>query len=249
MWHIIPLDLGTLYTVKCNIFHGETSRERIAVPNVAWLLTHRASGKKYLVEAGANEDDAWISKYHHPYKREREDQFLRKALEKHHTAPSEIEKIILTHLHWDHAYGPLLLPETPVVVQGLELRQAVDPAPRERPIYEVDLKEALPYFLGYFNRMELVHGDVTLDDGLSVVLLPGHSEGQQGVLIDADDGARYIIASDLINRFENLTEGPAGVLFDEAASYRSLDRIKTLGAKVIPSHDYRVFDMFRHNMI
>lgn len=249
MWKIIPLDLGTLYTVRCNIFHGETSRERIAVPNVAWLLVHPENGKKYLIEAGANEDDAWITKYHHPYERKNKDQFLCNALAKYQTSPADIEKIILTHLHWDHAYGPLVLPNVPVVLQGLELRQAVDPAPRERPIYEDDIPEVLPFFLKYYNRMELVHGDTQIDEGLSVMFLPGHSEGEQGVLIDADDGNRYIIVSDLINRFENLTEGPAGVLFDEAASYNSIDRIKSLKVKVIPSHDPRMFDMFQHNML
>ncbi|MDA8228253.1 MAG: hypothetical protein M0T74_11265 [Desulfitobacterium hafniense] len=36
---------------------------------------------------------------------------------------------MLTHLHWDHAYGVLKLPNAEVIVQSDELRYAIDPLP------------------------------------------------------------------------------------------------------------------------
>lgn len=194
-----------------------------------------------MVDAGPAADTAWGSRHHNPVTRSAEQQ-LEAALEKYHTHVEEIETVILTHLHWDHAYGVLKLPNAKVIVQKEELRYAVCPLPVDAKHYEVHIKEQLPFFFQFFHQIETVKGDVTIEDGIDVIALPGHSPGSQGVVIYTKT-AKYIIAGDLINAVENWEKRLPGGLYGSLEDcYASFEKIAAQNAIVIPSHDYAVFE-------
>lgn len=158
----------------------------------------------------------------------------------------KIDTIILTHLHWDHAYGVFEVPNAQIIVQKKELLYAIDPFPCDRVIYELNLKFQIPYFLKFFNRIMMIDGDYQILEGLSVIQLPGHSPGSQGVIVETAVG-KIVIAGDLINLFQNWEENlPCGIITSKKDWYNSLNKLKKINAVVLPSHDYAVFEYVKN---
>lgn len=245
MWKITPIDLGALNVPCTNMLHNDTRGIRFDVPVVAWLLTETETGRHVLVDSGAADDPEWGRLYHNPVQRTREEQYLPQALKSLGVDPESIDTLILTHLHWDHAYGVKHCPNAKVIVQKEELFFAVDPTHKDAKIYETTIKDRLPYFFAYYNRLEVVEGDVEIEPGISVVTLPGHSPGSHGVLVDTAKG-KYLIAGDIINVLENLTERTPGSLYtDMEVCQKSFAKAAEVADVVLPAHDYRAFAMLK----
>ena len=247
MWKIIPLDLGIIEVARSSNIMIANSRAGEIVPNtsIAWLLINENDGRKVLIDTGAVEDVEWSRKYHVPCIREREDQYLVPALAKYGVKPEDIEYIVLTHLHWDHAYGLDKIPQAKIYVQRKELLHAVSQNRYDAKIYESNIPGKVPFFLNAYDRMIFLDGDAEIDEGLQVLFLPGHSPGSQGVIIETKQG-RYIIAGDLINTSENWEKRiPCGLHLDVQSCYDSFEKIAQTGATVLPAHDYTAFDLLK----
>ena len=246
MWKIMPLNLGTLnVTLASQICrHGvvhDVGRV-VKAPCIAFLLKETKTGELILVDAGPAQDTEWGRKWHNPIERSEEQQLVYQ-LDKHGVKPEDIKTVILTHLHWDHAYGVLLLPEATVYVQKVEMQYSVAPMRTDYKHYEINVKTQIPFFMNFFNRIELVNGDTQFRDGLEVITLPGHSPGSQGVVADTEKG-KFIMAGDLINTVENWeTRIPSGIYGNMQDSLDSLDKMEQYDAVVLPSHDFAAFDM------
>lgn len=245
MWTIHPLDLGTLTVTKGaqaykhGVRHGVG--ETVDVPCIAWLLSG-SDGTRILVDSGPSEDLEWGSRHHNPIRRT-DKQLLRNALAVLGVKPDQISRCVLTHLHWDHAYGALELPNAEIIVQSEELKYAIDPLPVERGYYETEVGDRKPFFLEFFAQIKTIRGEYGLAPGLTVVPLPGHTPGMQGVLAETA-GGRFLLAGDLVNCLENWTERiPPGIYYSLEACYASFQIIEGLNAAVLPSHDLRAFAM------
>ncbi len=144
--------------------------------------------------------------------------------------------VVLTHLHFDHAGGLALVPESvPVVVQRAEWEAGGDEEAIARNFY-------LPRDYAAGGReVVLVDGDHDLLGDGSVVLLstPGHTPGHQSVrvgdLVIGADVAYYA------SGFDDHRFPPYGD--DHARQRESAERLRALrdaGATVIPGHDPEV---------
>jgi glyoxylase-like metal-dependent hydrolase (beta-lactamase superfamily II) len=94
--------------------------------------------------------------------------------------------------------------------------------------------------------MEVLEGDVEIVPGVRALLLPGHTAGSQGVLVNTAEG-EFLIAGDLVPLYENWpgTEGqaiPNGNHTDLRAYAASFKRLAALKATILPAHEPRVFD-------
>ncbi|QNB47191.1 MBL fold metallo-hydrolase [Thermanaerosceptrum fracticalcis] len=242
MWGIKPLNLGTLTVYKSGLTFGKGAGERLEVPCIGWLLTN-SNGNCVLVDTGPSDDENWGTKYHNPLKKSK-NQRLEFALEEIGVKPEDIKLCLLTHLHWDHAYGALKLPNAKIVVQSEELKYSVDPLPPDRKHYEMNIEGKKPFFINYFERIETVNGDCHIDEGLEVVLLPGHSPGSQGILVTTPQ-KKYLITGDLINIRENWdNQTPPGIFYSLEHCYNSFAKMKKINADILPGHDWEVFRMF-----
>jgi N-acyl homoserine lactone hydrolase len=147
---------------------------------------------------------------------------------------STISRVVLTHLHFDHAGGLSLLPESiPVVVQRREWQAGHDPAAVERNfLFPRD------YALGD-RELVLVDGDHDLlgDGSVELLFTPGHTPGHQSVRV----GGRLVIAGDVVHyastlddhRFPSFAED-----FDaQARSANRLREMRDAGLRVLPGHD------------
>jgi N-acyl homoserine lactone hydrolase len=145
-----------------------------------------------------------------------------------------ITKVVLTHLHFDHAGGLALLPASvPIVVQRREWEAGHDAAAVARNFY-------LPLdYRGRERQVVLVDGDHDLlgDGSIELLLTPGHTPGHQSVRV----GERLVIGGDVSHYASGLDDHRFPVFADDpAAQVASAERLRTLrdaGATVRPGHD------------
>jgi N-acyl homoserine lactone hydrolase len=145
-----------------------------------------------------------------------------------------ITRIVLTHLHFDHAGGLSLLPEDiPVVVQRREWEAGGDPAAVARNFF-------LPRdYAGGEREVVLVDGDHDLlgDGSVELLLTPGHTPGHQSVRI----GGGLIVGADVAHFASGLDDHRFPAFGDDLdAQRRSAERLRALrdgGTGVTPGHD------------
>jgi glyoxylase-like metal-dependent hydrolase (beta-lactamase superfamily II) len=238
-WVLHPLHVGTIRRDKSIFTYLQNIGTPIDAPVLAWHLER--NGHHILVDTGGH--DPAEGEFHPPYSQEA-DQSLVARLAAWGVRPEDIEVLILTHLHWDHASNCHLFPRARVIVQQEELRYAVAPLAPHRWAY----KAHPPLSLGA-NRYEVLDGDAEVIKGVSVHLTPGHTPGLQGVAVQTAGGT-YFIASDNVPLSEmwNASEKygvphwPGSIHVNLEAYYASLQRIEDLGDFVLPSHDWRALD-------
>jgi N-acyl homoserine lactone hydrolase len=145
-----------------------------------------------------------------------------------------ITRVVITHLHFDHAGGLALLPsDIPIVLQRREWEAAHDDAAIAKNFY-------LPADYAHIEeRVVLVDGDHDLLGEGSVRLLPtpGHTPGHQSVRV----GERLVIGGDAIHYASGLDDHRFPAFADDfdaqAASAECLRAIRDAGAVVRPGHD------------
>lgn len=105
-------------------------------------------------------------------------------------SPEQITRVVLTHLHFDHAGGTLCqtakgikpaFPRASYVVQQGEWDDAILGHSTMRSSYRPDdLK-----ILQDSGQLHFIRGDVELESGISTFVTGGHTEHHQGILIRA----------------------------------------------------------------
>jgi len=147
---------------------------------------------------------------------------------------STVTKVVLTHLHFDHAGGLALLPgDVPVVVQRREWEAGHDDAAIARNFfYARDYGPAA-------DRVVLVDGDHDLlgDGSVRLLLTPGHTPGHQSVQL----GDTLVLGADVTHFASGLDDHRFPVFADDhAAQAASAERLRALrdsGVTVVPGHD------------
>jgi N-acyl homoserine lactone hydrolase len=92
--------------------------------------------------------------------------------------PGDIDLVVQSHLHFDHAGGLQWLTHAPVLVQRAELEFAFDP-----PVYQRDIYARADFDCGL--KWQPLDGDHDIfgDGVLTVVSTPGHTRGHQSLLV------------------------------------------------------------------
>lgn len=157
----------------------------------------------------------------------------------------EVTKVILTHLHWDHAWNVDKLPGALVYVQKSELEHAVAPYQIERPHYGYKTAKGFenPPFARMLHRIIPIEGEAEIVPGVRVIPTPGHTIGSQSVLVDTEEGT-YGIIGDLINLKKGYEEGYLPALFySMEGCYRSHQRLdKEKDLKILCFHDPQTYE-------
>jgi glyoxylase-like metal-dependent hydrolase (beta-lactamase superfamily II) len=219
------------------------------VPSLSLLIEHPRLGW-ILVDTGSHPDalnGVWptAALQGSPIFREPED-MLDARLAQVGLTPADIDWVILTHLHLDHAGGLRYFSGTKagarVVCHEIELKQALYSVfKRNEPLVNAYLRADFVDVPGIM--FETVEGDVELADDLHLLWLPGHTAGLLGFMLHLEHSGTIIYMSDAAYVAANY--GPParlpGILYDSVACLRSIERVRWLerryNATVIFGHD------------
>jgi glyoxylase-like metal-dependent hydrolase (beta-lactamase superfamily II) len=97
-------------------------------------------------------------------------------------------------------------------------------------------------------RTEMVEGEVTIETGVTLVPLPGHTPGFQGVLVDLASGRRCLIAGDTLPLWENWEKNslgfqtPSGIHHNLRDYYETYKKMASMADLILPGHDMKVLE-------
>jgi len=170
-----------------------------------------------------------------------------------------LNRVILSHSHWDHAGGVLDFPEARVGVAAAELALLHNPSTGPGGTWASQIGassiqwETLTFqpvpFKGYPESLDLYQ-----DGKVVLVPMPGHTPGSVGLFVTADSGTVYFFIGDVAWTMAALRQGKpkfwvAGKLVDGDAqqTQTALEKVRTLiqaepDLVVIPAHDSAVQD-------
>ena len=242
---IKPIKVGSiLYYRGAFNSNQDQYKEKEWFPVLTFLI--EGNGHKIMVDTGCgNPAMESMKRCFHGPSEQLPDQVPDAALRKLGVDPSEIDTVILTHLHWDHSYNNQMFPNAQFYVQRKEMLYAISPAAKFNITYEAPVNGVVPHWLVPGVKWNIIDGDLQLFEGIRLVTLPGHSPGLQGVLVDTTDG-QYLLPSDAIPLYDNFEDGTfrlSGLCANLDDFYTSFDKMKALGDKIIPSHDARVAEV------
>ncbi len=242
---IKPLNISNFLNFEKSLFmlhkHYGT---KVTAPCVVWLLDD--GHELTVVDTGPSNPE--IALRYHGYQME-QNQTLTEQLHELGINTNDIQNVILTHLHWDHASNMDVFPNATFYVQRRELEYAVNPLRVNRAAYDIG-RDITPPWVQYIGRLQVVDGDFLFPNGLSLHLLPGHTPGSQGVRVPTDEGS-FLIAGDNVDLYENWPTDfgslpvPGGIFVNLEEYLLSLEKMRGLADYILPAHDREVFNSLK----
>ena len=131
-----------------------------------------------------------------------EDRAIHDALHEADCDPKDVDAVIVTHLHFDHAGGltrhaadgpTLTFPNAEIIVQRREWEDAIA---NRSTMHKTYLKDHLTPEVA--ERVTLVDGEDEVLPGVHVWPVPGHTWGQQAVRIDGGRQGQIVFVPDVM---------------------------------------------------
>jgi glyoxylase-like metal-dependent hydrolase (beta-lactamase superfamily II) len=225
---------GFMGAERSLLFYGEYSGARVQIPVACYLV--KTTDGTVLFDTGVNPRAVPGLCRNDPLARFTAEDLLVHRLDALGLAADDVDVVVLSHLHYDHAGGAELFPKSELVAQKDEFAYAHYPASFFAPYYyrkNFDLPGA---------RWRLLEGDTELAPGLTVLRTDGHTPGHQSLLVELPDTGPVILAGDCCYWQEHLErERVPGVVWNPTLALHAIKRLKTLarltGARVFPGHD------------
>lgn len=146
--------------------------------------------------------------------------------------PADVDRVVLTHAHWDHALNLLSFPNAEVILHEDEREYTAEPHPDDwaTPVWTADI-------LNRCHRVSTVRDGDELESGVRIMATPGHSPGSMTVLVQGDDGITGVVGDALPSRAAAGILAPRLIFWDEGAARASARRIVETCRVIIPGHD------------
>ncbi|UXV29845.1 AhlS family quorum-quenching N-acyl homoserine lactonase [Mammaliicoccus sciuri] len=180
--------------------------------------------------------------------------YLPNRLEQINVDPSEVDYVVASHLHLDHAGCLEYFTNATVIVHDDELNGTMQTYARNQKAgayiwADIDawIKNDLTWktIKPYEDNLEIVKGVKVLNFG------SGHAWGMIGLEVETQELGTLILASDAIYTAESMGDilKPPGILYDSIGWARSVEKIKRLAkeknAQIWFGHDGNQFEGFR----
>ena len=226
---------GKLDVDRAVIHPGDDSHRRVILPVCQVLI--QSEGKSILIDTGCpvvaagdgeglqrefGMDSSWMRPMIGRHERvDAQLQLLGLEL-------TDLDLLINTHFHFDHAGGNALFVGVPIAAQEAELVAA-----RESSGY-------LPVWDAPGLQFQPVRGDWSPLPGLEMLLTPGHTPGHQSMLVRLASDT-LLFTWDAVYTEEHWREGKLGAVADVQAARGSVERLRRIAteenARLIFGHD------------
>lgn len=225
---------GLLGFEKTGLFFGERSAERVQIPVTCYLV--RTSDAVILFDTGVSPRAVAGLMRADPLARFEDEDLLVHRLDALGLEPRDVDLVVLSHLHFDHAGGAFLFRDSELVAQRDEYASAMHPPAFFASFYyrkNFDLPD---------HRWRLLDGDAELIPGVTALRSDGHTPGHQSLLVQLPETGPVILAGDCCYWQRSIDEElPPGVVFDPRQAQNSIKRLKTIArlthGRIFPSHD------------
>jgi len=266
-WKIKALLYGIIDMPKGAMEGGLDPDMTLRFPYTGYLLQN---GKEnILVDTGIHADHIVDGRAWRGCPAEGGADYVLKALAEYGLTPDDIDTVIYTHLHNDHAGNALMFPNALTIYQKDEYANLVQQLPRQARGGDYDSRT--PGDLAQLKHKCVIDGDVRMSNGLELYKTPGHSTGSMCIVVPTEEG-RYVITGDMPHVFQSLfpktdkwellggetidvTPAPDNmlpfclnsVIYDEYACMDSFYKIMLLAEKFEPKWYLTGHDMWVHN--
>ena len=197
-WRIHPIEVGLIGVTKATMTFNLQADLGFTVPILAFYI--EGGDKKILVDTGCVDDP----NFHGFTLSGVGPEGVRKGLASVGAKPEDIDIVIISHWHFDHAANCAMFPQAQFILQKKEYDYAKSPLPIQKGVYVSDL-------LAEVEKMDLLLVDdgYEVADGVNVICVPGHTLGQQATVVNTKEG-KYICSGDMIymqlNMYPDTTE-------------------------------------------
>jgi glyoxylase-like metal-dependent hydrolase (beta-lactamase superfamily II) len=234
-WRIKALVRGEILGDKSINLQYTDMGESYWHPSTVYYLTDGT--RHVLVDTGYGDPDA-VNEQQSLFT-VRADRSLASLLAAEAVPVEEIDTLVMTHLHWDHAGNVDQFDHADVYIQREAARYAY--APLE--IHEAAFRSPSGGFDPSWGEtaFRFVDGDEQLYPGLRVIHTPGHTPGHASLLVEQGE-TTVGLAIDVFPLYAN-AEGLGGSRFhppgctDVHAWWASAQRVMRAADVVVPSHD------------
>jgi glyoxylase-like metal-dependent hydrolase (beta-lactamase superfamily II) len=158
-------------------------------------------------------------------------ELIRAKLAERGLTPADIDYVFLTHAHWDHSQNVDMFPNAKILLSPKEREYVKNPRESDwaTPLWTSAMLERQPI-------QEVREGD-EVDDGVTVIEIPGHSRGTQGLLLR--QGGRVVAAcGDALPNAWSAGHGlPRIVFWDVEEAKASIRKLLDRASAFYPGHD------------
>jgi glyoxylase-like metal-dependent hydrolase (beta-lactamase superfamily II) len=231
---LYALQNGFMGAQRSLLFYGEFSEAAVQIPITCYLV--KTSDGTILFDTGLSPRALPGLMRTDRLASFTEDDLLVNRLRSAGLQPGDVDMVVLSHLHYDHAGGTELFASSELVVQKDEYSYAHYPA---------------SFFAGFYYRKNfdipgarwrLLDGDTEIAPGVTVLRTDGHTPGHQSLMVQLPESAPVILTGDACYWHEHVeSERVPGVVWNPTLALHSIKRLKTLGrltgARIFPSHD------------
>jgi N-acyl homoserine lactone hydrolase len=234
---------GFLGFQRSGLFYGDFSTELVQIPITCYVV--RTSDATLLFDTGISPRAVPGLLRNDPLARFGDEDLLVHRLDAIGLTTDDVDMVVLSHLHFDHAGGAQFFSKSELIVQRDEYATAHYPPPFLTSFYYRKNYE-LP---GY--RWRLLDGDAELVPGVTVVRSDGHTPGHQSLLVELPETGPVILAGDACYWREHAEgERVPGVVWNPALALHSIKRLKTIarlvGGRIFPAHDPVFWQSIKH---
>lgn len=195
--------------VLCRGFPGKADVGFLGLSNVALITTE---SERILFDTGAM--SVRLNLLH--------------ALKKHSVRPRDVNKVVFSHLHYDHCDNAFLFPNATFFVSEDEWAYATNGDDLLIPYGIVDFLKG--------HNLTLTKDETEVAPGLELISTPGHTPGGISLVLNVGE-KKWILAGDAVKNRVELATGHADMTLDPTASERSIAKIRKLAHRVLPGHD------------
>jgi glyoxylase-like metal-dependent hydrolase (beta-lactamase superfamily II) len=246
-WTVTAARYATLETTRSDVYHRYSAYGEPDGPArldyYFWVLRDAAGGETLLVDTGFHPDAG---------RRRGRTCVIEPAaaMAQLGITPDTVSRVVLTHLHYDHTGNLDVLPDAELLVPARELEFWFGPFAQRLQFADAVEGEELERVRAAdeAGRVRRLDGEQELADGVTAIVLGGHTPGQAVLRVETAQGL-VVLASDAVHFYEEFElDRPFAIIADLAQVYAAYDTLRALCAgpesHLVPGHDAAVMDRY-----